>query len=109
MLLDAGLPAPTPQYELAVGPDRYRIDLAYPHALIAIEYDGYAAHTGVSSFESDRRRQNALVQAGWTVLRFTARDLREGAAEVVSLVRSALAQNRDHDGATSAPSWSRRL
>ncbi len=41
----------------------------------------------------DRRRQNALVAAGWTVLRFTAADLRRAAApavaQVLALVRHA--------------------
>ena len=35
-----------------------------------IEVDG-RKHHGAEAFESDRWRQNALILAGWTVLRFT--------------------------------------
>ena len=41
----------------------------------------------------DRRRQNALLAAGWTVLRYTSHDLRERpyavVAEVLAAVRRA--------------------
>ena len=36
----------------------------------AIEVDGMAHHVDVDRFRRDRRRQNALVALGWTVLRF---------------------------------------
>ena len=38
----------------------------------------------------DYARQNALVAAGWTVLRFTAADLRHGAAPAVAQVLALL-------------------
>ena len=90
LLRSAGLPKPEPQFELTLDGCRYRIDLAYPAGRLAIEYDGYDAHSGPGRFEDDRRRQNHLVRAGWRVLRFTARDLREDRAGVVALVRAEL-------------------
>ena len=41
-------------------------------------------------FVSDLRRQNRLVAAGWTVLRFTSADVLGRAHEVVVQIRRAL-------------------
>ena len=70
-----------------------RVDLAFPEHRVAIEYDGWAVHQQGDAFRRDRQRQNALVMAGWTVLRFTAEDLRR-LEVVVRQVRAALAQHR---------------
>ena len=51
-----------------------RVDLAFPDQRVAIEYDG-AWHAEPGQFAKDRRRLNALVAAGWTVLHVTAADL----------------------------------
>lgn len=90
-LVLAGLP-PVPQYEVRVaGRFVARVDLAFPGVRIAIEYDGRAVHEREDVFHRDRQRQNELVRAGWVVLRFTAADLRWGAAGAVAHVRAALA------------------
>ena len=82
---------PVPQHEVRVaGRFVARVDLAFLAARIALEYDGRAVHERTDVFARDRRRQNELVQAGWTVLRFTAEDLRWGAARAVEVVRAAL-------------------
>lgn len=85
-LVQAGL-QPVPQYDV-VHRGRWiaRVDLAFPELRIAVEYDGRAVHEREDVFARDRQRQNDLVRAGWTVLRFTAVDLRSGAAEVVRQV-----------------------
>lgn len=88
-LIEAGL-APVPQFEVhARGRFLARVDLAFPHLRIAIEYDGRAVHEGEDVFARDRQRQNDLVRAGWLVLRFSAIDLRYGAAAAVARVRAA--------------------
>lgn len=53
----------------------YEADFAFPAECIAVEVDGWAWHNDVVRFRHDRQRQNALVLAGWTVLRFTWHDL----------------------------------
>ncbi len=90
ILTDAGLPAPTLQHPLSVGGRTYRIDLSYPTARLALEYDGVDAHSGVDRFVDDRRRQNALVGAGWTVLRYTHLDLRDRPWVIVGQVAHQL-------------------
>ncbi|MGH3785960.1 MAG: type IV toxin-antitoxin system AbiEi family antitoxin domain-containing protein [Pseudonocardiaceae bacterium] len=53
----------------------YLIDLAFPVQRVAVEVDGWAWHVAADRFVDDRRRQNALVNLRWTVLRFTWHDL----------------------------------
>jgi very-short-patch-repair endonuclease len=63
-----------------------RVDLALLEVRLALEHDGQAVHDRPDAFVADRRRQNALVAAGWTVLRLTAADLRRDAAPAVAQV-----------------------
>lgn len=90
LLVLAGL-APVPQHEVFDARGRFiaRVDLALPAARIAIEYDGREVHLRPGVFVQDRRRQNALLAAGWTVLRSTAHDLRERPYAVVAEVLAA--------------------
>ncbi|MFV0426754.1 MAG: DUF559 domain-containing protein [Beutenbergiaceae bacterium] len=67
----------------------YYLDIAFPGPRLAIEIDGRAFH-GDERFESDRERQNALVLAGWTVLRFTYAMLVERPEDVVRQIRVSL-------------------
>jgi very-short-patch-repair endonuclease len=66
------------------------IDVAMPERRLAIEVDGFAYHSDVERFEHDRHRQNVLVSLGWTVLRFTWRDLTGRPEYVVSTIRRHL-------------------
>jgi very-short-patch-repair endonuclease len=67
-----------------------RADLYYPDRRLVIEYDG---ENHRDRLVSDVRRQNALVNAGYHVLRFTAADLRTAGlvADQVRRARSRLA------------------
>lgn len=69
----------------------YTLDIAFPQQRIAIEIDGWAWHVAPDRFHRDRKRQNTLVLAGWTVLRFTWRDLTRRPEEVITEIRTALA------------------
>ena len=89
LLILAGLRPPRTQGSLR---DEYglflaRPDLYYPDARLAIEYDG-ASHR--ESLAADNRRQNRLIDAGYRLLRFTAGDVLDAPAAVVSMVRRAL-------------------
>ncbi|HKC18588.1 MAG TPA: DUF559 domain-containing protein [Candidatus Dormibacteraeota bacterium] len=95
-LLVAGLPAPCVQADLhdASGAFLGRVDLFYPDVRLVIEYDGQN-HKG--SLAADLRRQNALINAGYNVLRFTAADVL-GQGSVAAEVRRArvrLSRRRD--------------
>lgn len=70
--------------------DGFELDIAFPDRHVAVEVDGWAWHHSPRSFQSDRSRQNALVLAGWTVLRFTWADLNERPRQVIHDIRAAL-------------------
>jgi very-short-patch-repair endonuclease len=62
---------PERQHRVEVDGRQYRLDFAWPPALVALEADGYATHGGRLSFERDHRRLAALTSAGWRVLAVT--------------------------------------
>ena len=66
------------------------VDVLFEQARVIVEVDGWGAHGDRESFERDRRRQNALVTAGYLVLRFTWNDLQHRPDAVVTEVRAAL-------------------
>lgn len=66
-------------------------DIVFGQAHVVIEVDGRAHHVTPEQFERDRARQNRLVAEGWTVLRFTWRDLTRRPGHVVELVRRMIA------------------
>lgn len=90
VLIGGGLPAPELQFVVkdANGSFVARIDLAYPEMQIAVEFDG-AVHREADVFARDLRRQNRLVAAGWTVLRFSGSDVLAHPEHVVSQVLAA--------------------
>ena len=94
------LPLPERQFWLAG--TRYRLDYAWPSARLAVEVDGYESHAGLDAFRSDRTRQNVLVLRGWTVLRFTADDLRRPRS-VADQIRAALCAGTSPTGLLVSP------
>lgn len=70
-LRDAGIVGWRSNYAVTIGSNTYFIDIAFPAIPLAVEIDGREFHSDRAQFEEDRQRQNALVSAGWTVLRFT--------------------------------------
>jgi very-short-patch-repair endonuclease len=62
-------------------------DVAFEAARVVVEVDGWAYHSGPDRFQRDRTRQNRLVAAGWTVLRFTWSDLRYRPMNVITSIR----------------------
>ncbi|MDN5920137.1 MAG: endonuclease domain-containing protein [Pseudonocardia sp.] len=73
---------------LPFGP--WEIDVAFPAERVAIEFDGWAFHNDPQRFQNDRTKGNALVAAGWTLLRFTWRDITDRPAAVVAQIREAV-------------------
>jgi very-short-patch-repair endonuclease len=86
----AGLPRPTYQHEVVVGGRRRRIDFCYPSRLVAIEVDGLASRVDPLVFRDERTRQNELMLAGWSVVRFTWFDVVHRPQHVVSTLSAVL-------------------
>jgi very-short-patch-repair endonuclease len=81
-----------PNHSVVIAGKRYVIDLAWPEEMIAIEVDGYGEHSKRDAFQRDRTKQNDLIAAGWTVLRFTWRDLVDRPQSVVIAIDALLAR-----------------
>jgi hypothetical protein len=67
-----------------------RVDVAYPDAKLLVELDSRRWHDTSTAFDDDRERTNALVVAGWRVIRITWRMLHDEPERVAALVRAAL-------------------
>jgi very-short-patch-repair endonuclease len=77
---DFGLPTPQLQWWVEVdGVPTYRLDLAYPHARIAVEYDGAEHHTSVEDRARDDVRRAWLRAHGWIVIVIGAEAFAPGA------------------------------
>ena len=82
----------TANAELLVDGRCYFPDVLFEAARLVLEFDGFAVHSKPEIFESDRRRQNALILGGYRVLRFTWRQVKDDPALVVAQIRAALAR-----------------
>jgi hypothetical protein len=93
LLINAGLPVPEVQTDLYDGEGNFvgRADLYYPSAHLVIEFDG-GNHR--DRLVSDNRRQNALIEAGYRLLRFTAADVYGRPEAIVAQVRAAYRSGR---------------
>ena len=70
-----------------------RADVLFPEVLLVVEVDGRRFH-GSDRFQLDRDRDNELVSAGYTVLRFTWHDLTARPQATTSLLMATLARLR---------------
>lgn len=92
-IIDAGLPVPDLQHWIIIGGvPTYRLDLAYPHLRIAVEYDGFVAHDrDPDQQRDDRERRQWLRENGWTVIVIKVGDFTEPRLSAwLSKLRAAL-------------------
>ena len=82
----AHLPAPRTNYPVA----GYSADFCWPDQRVIVEIDGYDFHSGRPAFERDHRRDIVHKNAGYEVLRFTARQLAEEPLLVITTIARAL-------------------
>jgi predicted transcriptional regulator of viral defense system len=103
------LPDPTPQFYIDPGDGEppIRADFAWPALKIAVETDGRRTHGTRQAFESDRRRDQRLTAAGWTVIRTTWRQLMQRPHELKPVLLKLLGpgspNGRAKPGAGGAP------
>lgn len=86
----AGVPPPERNVPVVAGDRRAWLDACWPHARLAVEVDGRAYHVLGEDWEDGLARQNALVLAGFTVLRFSGRAIRTSPLRIAEEVRQAL-------------------
>jgi very-short-patch-repair endonuclease len=89
----------TANTELEIGGCRYFPDVLFEAARLVVEFDGYEVHSKPEVFASDRKRQNALVLAGYQVLRYTWKQLNDEPMLLIGQVRALLARQSATDSA----------
>ena len=68
----------------AVPGRRFRVDILWHSAGLAIEVDGYQFHGRIKAgFHRDREKDRLLMKAGWRVIRYSARDIIKDLSSVV--------------------------
>jgi hypothetical protein len=76
---DHGLPLPEPQRWVVVdGVPTYRLDFAYPHARVVVEYDGEEFHSRPEQKAADEARRDWLRRHGWRVVVVTKENFDDG-------------------------------
>lgn len=104
LLVEAGLPRPQVQWVVQDLEARTAVwlDLAYPHALIGIEYEG-GAHTTPEGVLRDAGRYTRLVDRGWRIYRYTKYELRDRPRRIVEEIRRGLARANGTPSLRGAP------
>ncbi|HMI81661.1 MAG TPA: DUF559 domain-containing protein [Solirubrobacterales bacterium] len=82
---------PVPEVNVKVG--RWEVDFLWRAQRLVVETDSFAYHRGSVAFEDDHERDLDLRAAGFTVLRFSERQLEEGPGRVVVDVARALGRD----------------
>ncbi len=80
--------SPVAQLPVRVFGRDFRLDFAWVTDRVFVEIDGAAFHSSPAQIANDGGRQNLLVQAGWTPLRFTYADLTERPGFCARLINS---------------------
>jgi very-short-patch-repair endonuclease len=93
----AGLPLPRTNVLV----DGHEVDALWHEARLVVELDGWAFHRSKDAFQRDRAKGNALVRAGYVLLRFTHDDVTRRAEAVAAELREALTAAR----ATMSSPW----
>jgi very-short-patch-repair endonuclease len=82
----ARLPPPRTNYPVA----GFNADFCWPEERLIVEVDGYPFHSTRGAIERDHRRDLVHREAGYEVLRFTAKQLEEAPVYVAAVIARAL-------------------
>lgn len=82
----ARLPTPRTNYRVA----GFTADFCWPDARLIVEVDGHPFHSTRAAIERDHRRDLVHREAGYEVLRFTAKQLAEAPVYVATVIARAL-------------------
>lgn len=96
MVREANLPHPA----VNVRPIGFEVDFTWPRHRVVVEIDGFRFHSSRQAYERDRQRGAALAAAGYTLLRFTWRDLVRRPYTVIAQIAQALARAEGREAGT---------
>jgi len=93
-LVFADFELPTPALQVPItwsdGTVLFRIDLGYEEDKVGVECDGRSVHEQPSAVLVDRERLNAMLIAGWRLLRFTWSDYRNRPRYIAAMTASMI-------------------
>jgi very-short-patch-repair endonuclease/predicted transcriptional regulator of viral defense system len=90
----AGLPPPQTNRCISVGTALLEVDAVWPAERLVVELDGAAVHHTRRAFHEDRRRDAALVAAGYVVVRLTWQRVTRESDGVIRELQAILAHRR---------------
>ena len=93
VLQRAGIDDFVVEHPIRPGSINRRLDVAWPHLMLALEVDGYETHGSRTSFDDDRIRNNEIVVDGWTMLHITSEMSDKYIVDIVSGAISLATQN----------------
>jgi hypothetical protein len=82
------VPPPVPEYEVAGG--RYRFDFAWPEIRVAVEVDGWDAHTSFDDWRRNLEKGNWASEHGWVVVHFSWDMVRHAPDKVAARLSSII-------------------
>lgn len=91
VFIDGGLPLPELQHVIV---DRrgkqWRVDFAWPEAMLVAEYDSAEWHANPEAFKHDRMKTARLQECGWFVMPIIVDDVRRNPIDLVARVLTHL-------------------
>lgn len=99
VLVQNNLKGFVPQYQVILGGERFRVDFAWEQEKLILEFDGELKYSGrygepTEVIRAERRREKALTNAGWRVIRVNWPMVTRDPDALVALVRGELAARR---------------
>lgn len=87
LFIDSGLPMPELQYSIVDRHGRlWRVDFAWPEAMVLAEYDSVEWHVGRDALLHDRLKTARLQECGWTGIPMTVDDIRRDPIGLVARI-----------------------
>lgn len=95
VFIDGGLPMPELQYSIVDHYGRlWRVDFAWPEAMVVAEYDSVEWHVGRDALLHDRLKTARLQECGWTTIPVTVDDIRDDPIGLVERITGQLLRPR---------------
>jgi hypothetical protein len=95
VMIDRGLPPPELQYPIR-GRDGelWRVDFAWPEALVAAEYESIDWHAGRDEMLRDKERWGKIQELGWTIIPIIVPDVRREPDRLAKRIAAHLDRSR---------------
>jgi len=95
VFIEGGLPMPELQYSIVDRHGRlWRVDFAWPEAMVYAEYDSVEWHLGREALLHDRLKTARLQERGWTGIPMTVDDIRRDPIGLVARINSHIMRPR---------------